>query len=313
MDEVLVASDVGRQYGDTVALDGVSLTATAGEVLALVGPNGAGKTTLVRALTGTTDATGEVRLFGQSPRTVARDRIGLLPQSFVPHERLTARELLEYYAGLYDDTRDVEAVLEDVGLADTASTTYENLSGGQQRRTCVATALINDPDLLVLDEPTTGIDPAGRRDLWRLLEGLADRGVTILVTTHYMEEAQRLADRVGLLADGRLIALDSPDKLVTEHGGDSQLIVDGTFDEAAVSAIDYPAETALRNGRLVVYGIRPESIGSITEQLGQAGIEYDSLTWKQPDLEDVYLELTGTAVGQRGSPNWTAPPAGGAR
>jgi len=311
MDEVLVASDVGRRYGDTVALDGVSLTATTGEVLALVGPNGAGKTTLVRALTGTTDATGEVRLFGQSPRTVARDRIGLLPQSFSPHERLTARELLEYYAGLYDDTRDVEAVLDDVGLTDTASTTYENLSGGQQRRACVATALINDPDLLVLDEPTTGIDPAGRRDLWRLLEGLADRGVTILVTTHYMEEAQRLADRVGLLADGTLIALDSPDALVAEHGGDSQLIVDGTFDEAAVSAIDYPAETALRNGRLIVYGIRPETIGNITEQLGQAGIEYDSLTWKQPDLEDVYLELTGTAVGQHGEPRRTEPAAGG--
>jgi len=313
MDEVLVASDVGRRYGDTVALDGVSLTATAGEVLALVGPNGAGKTTLVRALTGTTDATGDVRLFGQSPRTVARDRIGLLPQSFSPHERLTARELLEYYAGLYDATRDVAAVLDDVGLADTASTTYENLSGGQQRRTCVATALINDPDLLVLDEPTTGIDPAGRRDLWRLLEGLADRGVTILVTTHYMEEAQRLADRVGLLADGTLVALDSPDRLVAEHGGDSQLIVDGSFDEAAVSAIDYPAETAIRNGRLVVYGIRPESIGSVTEQLGEAGIEYDSLTWKQPDLEDVYLELTGTAVGQRGEPQQTGPVAGGAQ
>ncbi|MDS0222225.1 ABC transporter ATP-binding protein [Haloarcula sp. S1AR25-5A] len=311
MDEVLVASDVGRHYGDTVALDGVSLTATAGEVLALVGPNGAGKTTLVRALTGTTDATGEVRLFGQSPTAVARDRIGLLPQSFDPHERLTARELLEYYAGLYDDTRAVEGVLDDVGLADTAETTYENLSGGQQRRTCVATALINDPDLLVLDEPTTGIDPAGRRDLWRLLEGLADRGVTILVTTHYMEEAQRLADRVGLLADGTLIALDSPDRLVADHGGDSQLIVDGTFDEAAVSAIDYPAETALRNGRLVFYGIRPESIGSITEELGAAGIEYDSLTWKQPDLEDVYLELTGTAVGKRGEPRRTEPVAGG--
>jgi len=311
MDEVLVASDVGRRYGDTVALDGVSLTATAGEVLALVGPNGAGKTTLVRALTGTTDATGEVRLFGQPPTAVARDRIGLLPQSFDPHERLTARELLEYYAGLYDDTRDVESVLDDVGLADTAETTYENLSGGQQRRTCVATALINDPDLLVLDEPTTGIDPAGRRDLWRVLEGLADRGVTILVTTHYMEEAQRLADRVGLLADGTLIALDSPDQLVADHGGDSQLLVDGTFDEAIVSAVDYPAETALRNGQLVVYGIRPESIGSITEELGEAGIEYDSLTWKQPDLEDVYLELTGTAVGQRGEPQRTEPVAGG--
>ncbi|MBV0900972.1 ABC transporter ATP-binding protein [Haloarcula salina] len=300
MDEVLVASDVRRAYGDTVALDGVSLSVTAGEVLALVGPNGAGKTTLVRALTGTTDASGTVELFGVPPEAVDRDRIGLLPQSFDPHERLTARELVSYYAGLYDDTRDVDRVLDDVGLSDTAATTYENLSGGQQRRTCVATALVNDPDLLVLDEPTTGIDPAGRRDLWALLEGLADRGVTILVTTHYMEEAQQLADRVGLLADGRLAALDSPERLIGEHGGDSRLLVDGTFDDSAVSAIDYPAEMRVLDERLVVYGIRPESIGSVVEALELAGLDYDSLTWKEPDLEDVYLELTGTAVGRPG-------------
>ena len=314
MTEVLVAEDARRSYGDTVALDGVSLSATAGEVLALVGPNGAGKTTLVRALTGTTDAEGRVELFGVAPTAVDRDRIGLLPQSFTPHERLTARELVAYYAGLYDETRDVDAVLEDVGLADTADTHYEKLSGGQQRRTCVATALINDPDLLVLDEPTTGIDPAGRQALWELLEGLADRGVTILVTTHYMEEAQRLADRVGLLADGRLVALDAPEALVADHGGDSQLVVDGEFDAAAVDSIDYPAETALRNGRLVVYGVRPESIGGVVDALEAAGVGYDSLTWKQPDLEDVYLELTGTGVGRSGEPREaTAAAAGGSR
>ncbi|WP_254280238.1 ABC transporter ATP-binding protein [Haloarcula marina] len=311
MDEVLVAEDVRRRYGDTVALDGVSLTATAGEVLALVGPNGAGKTTLVRALTGTTDAEGRVELFGESPRAVDRSRIGLLPQSFSPHERLTARELVAYYAGLYDETRDVDAVLADVGLADTADTTYENLSGGQQRRTCVATALINDPDLLVLDEPTTGIDPAGRQALWELLEGLADRGVTILVTTHYMEEAERLADRVGLLADGRLAALDDPEQLIADHGGDSQLLVDGTFDEDAVSAIDYPARTALRNGQLVVYGVRPESIGGVVDALEGAGVGYDGLTWTEPDLEAVYLELTGTGVGRGGEPQATAAASGG--
>ncbi|MBX0293825.1 ABC transporter ATP-binding protein [Haloarcula nitratireducens] len=311
MDEVLVAEDVRRRYGDTVALDGVSLSATAGEVLALVGPNGAGKTTLVRALTGTTDAEGRVELFGESPRDVDRSRIGLLPQSFDPHERLSARELVAYYAGLYDETRDVEAVLDDVGLADSAETYYENLSGGQQRRTCVATALINDPDLLVLDEPTTGIDPAGRQALWDLLSGLADRGVTIVVTTHYMEEAQQLADRVGLLADGRLAALDSPSELVAEHGGDSQLLVDGSFDETTPERIDYPARTALRNGRLVVYGVRPESIGQVVAELDAAGVGYDSLTWKEPDLEDVYLELTGTGVGRSGDPRGEEATAGG--
>ncbi len=314
MSEVLVAEDVRRSYGDTVALDGVSLSATAGEVLALVGPNGAGKTTLVRALTGTTDADGRVELFGEAPTAVDRDRIGLLPQSFTPHERLTARELVAYYAGLYDETRDVDAVLADVGLSDTADTHYENLSGGQQRRTCVATALINDPDLLVLDEPTTGIDPAGRQSLWELLEGLAEQGVTILVTTHYMEEAQRLADRVGLLAEGRLVALDAPETLVADHGGASQLHIDGEFDEAAVDAIDYPAEMTVRNGRLVIYGVRPESIGSVADELDAVGLRYDSLTWKQPALEDVYLELTGTGVGRAGEPKATVTAtAGGSR
>ena len=310
MDEVLVAEDVSRRYGDTVALDSVSLSVRAGEVVALVGPNGAGKTTLVRALTGTTDATGSVSVFGTAPTAVDRDRLGLLPQSFRPHERLTARELVAYYAGLYDEARSVDAVLDDVGLADTADTHYENLSGGQQRRTCVATALINDPDLLVLDEPTTGIDPAGRQALWELLEGLADRGVTIVVTTHYMEEAQRLADRVGLLAVGEIVALDAPDRLVSEYGGDSQLVVDGEFDEGTLEAVDYPAEMALRNGRLVVYGVRPESIGSVVDELDAAGVAYDSLTWKQPDLEDVYLELTGTGVGRSGEPRETVPAGG---
>jgi len=313
MDEVFVAEDVRRRYGDTVALDGVSLSATAGEVLALVGPNGAGKTTLVRALTGTTDAEGHVELFGAPPTAVDRDRIGLLPQSFSPHERLSARELVSYYAGLYDEARDVDAVLDDVGLADTADTPYESLSGGQQRRTCVATALINDPDLLLLDEPTTGIDPAGRRSLWELLEGLADRGVTILVTTHYMEEAQRLADRVGLLADGRLVALDSPERLVADHGGTSQLIVAGSFTDAALSMIDYPGEIERRDGKLVVYGVRPESIGRVVDELDSAGVGYDSLTWKEPDLEDVYLELTGTGVRQSGDPRRTEARAGGSQ
>jgi len=313
MHEVLVAENVRRRYGDTVALEGVSLSATAGEVLALVGPNGAGKTTLVRALTGTSDAEGRVELFGAPPTAVDRDRIGLLPQSFSPHERLSARELVSYYAGLYDETRDVDAVLDDVGLADTADTTYEDLSGGQQRRTCVATALINDPDLLLLDEPTTGIDPAGRRSLWELLEGLADRGVTILVTTHYMEEAQRLADRVGLLADGRLVALDSPERLVADHGGDSQLLVDGSFTDRALSAIDYPGEITHRDGQLVVYGVRPESIGRVVDELDAAGVDYDSLTWKEPDLEDVYLELTGTGVDRSGDPRRTEPTVGESR
>ncbi|WP_299270171.1 ABC transporter ATP-binding protein [Halorientalis sp.] len=294
MTAAVVAEDVRRVYGDTTALDGVTLAVDEGDVFALIGPNGAGKTTLVRALLGTTDAEGDVRVFGKPPRAVERARLGSLPQSFDPPARLTARELLDYYGGLYDDARPVAAVLDDVGLTDDADTWYEALSGGQQRRVCVGTALVNDPDLLVLDEPTTGIDPAGRRALWRLIEDLAAGGTTVFLTTHYMAEAERLADEVGLVADGQLVARDSPDALVADHGGESRLVVDTDTDAALAGELDYPAELA--DGQLTVYDVPPEEIGAVVAALDAAGAAYESLSWTEPDLEDVYLDLTGQAV-----------------
>lgn len=308
--DVVAAENLRRQYGETVALDGVSLSVSNGEVFGLVGPNGAGKTTLVRALTGTTDAEGTVELFGTDPRAVDEERIGLLPQEFDPPDRLTARELISYYRGLYDDGRPVAELLADVGMADSADTYYENLSGGQKRRTCVASTLVNDPELLILDEPTTGIDPAGRRQLWQLLTSLAEAGTTIFLTTHDMEEAQQLANRVGLLAGGTLVELDTPDGLISEYGGESLLYIDGEFDDSVESLLS--DDTSLDEDRLTVRNVRPEEIGSITATLDDAGVEYDSLTWTEPDLEDVYLELTGTGVGQSGEPRETAA-AGGSR
>lgn len=291
---VLVASDVSRRYGETVALDGVSLSVEEGEIFGLVGPNGAGKTTLVRALTGTTAVDGTVELFGAPPDQVDGEYVGLLPQDFDPPDRLTARELVEYFGGLYDNTRPTDELLASVGMADDADTYYEKLSGGQRRRTCVATALVNDPELLVLDEPTTGIDPAGRRTLWQLLENLAQEGTTIFITTHYMEEAQRLADRVGLLASGKLAAVDSPQRLIERYGGDSLLYIDGEFDSDVTARFDYGG--SVDDGQLTLRNVPPEAIGDVVGTLDTAGIAYESLTWTEPDLEDVYLELTGQTV-----------------
>ncbi|MDG5778277.1 ABC transporter ATP-binding protein [Haloarculaceae archaeon H-GB1-1] len=315
MQEVLVAEDVRRSYGDTVALGGVSLSVGSGEVFALVGPNGAGKTTLVRALTGTTDAEGTVRVFGTAPTDADRDRIGLLPQAFDPPERLTPRELLRYYGGLYDEARDVESVLGDVGLTDAADTWYENLSGGQQRRTCVGATLMNDPDLLFLDEPTTGIDPAGRHALWDLIDGLADAGTTVFITTHYMEEAQRLADHVGLLADGSLVALDTPDALVSTYGGESRLVVETDAEADQVDALPLDYELVLEGGVLTIYDVPPVSIGEVVDALETAEIPYDALTWSEPSLEDVYMELAGTGLDEGPSPRveGTAVSTGGER
>ncbi|WP_275737138.1 ABC transporter ATP-binding protein [Halorhabdus sp. SVX81] len=296
----IAIEDVRRTYGDTVALDSVSLSVDPGEIFGLVGPNGAGKTTLARAITGTTDYDGTVALFGEQPRAIDRSRLGSLPQSFSPHERLTARELLEYYAGLYDDALTPGHVLDDVGLIDSADTYYENLSGGQQRRVCVGSALVNDPDLLVLDEPTTGIDPAGRRQLWDLLEGLAADGTTIFLTTHDMHEAERLADRVGLLADGELVAVDTPRALIDTHGGESRLTVEtaSPLAEGDATGLDY--RTAIVDNDLRVFDVAPTAIGSVVDSLTDAGVQVESLSWAEPTLEDVYLELTGTAVGRGG-------------
>ncbi|RLM59183.1 ABC transporter ATP-binding protein [Halobellus sp. Atlit-31R] len=293
MTAALVAEDVRKSYGDVTALDGVSLAIEPGEVFGLVGPNGAGKTTLVRALTGTTEVDGEVSVLGSAPTAVEKSKIGLLPQSFSPAGRLTARELIRQYAGLYDSARDPDAVLADVGIeGDTAEQWYETLSGGQQRRVCVAIALVNDPDVLFLDEPTTGIDPAGRRALWELLEGLSSGGTTVLLTSHSMAEVERLSDRVGFLCDGRLAARGPPHELVATHGGESRLLFE-TDAAAAPATADLDYDVSARNGHLVVEGVGPRDIGDVVAAFESRGVDFESLTWKQPDLEDVYLELTG--------------------
>jgi ABC-2 type transport system ATP-binding protein len=286
----IAAADLRKAYGDTLALAGVSLSIDPGEVFALVGPNGAGKTTLVRCLTGTTtpDA-GEATLLDSPPRSVAKDRVGLLPQNFGPPDRLTARELVSYYAGLYDDARAADAVLDDVGVTDAAGTRYADLSGGEKRRTLLATALVNDPDVLFLDEPTTGIDPAGRRAVHGLIEDLAAAGTTVFLTTHYMDEVERLADRVGVLAEGELAALDTPGGLVADHGGDTRLLV-GTDAEFVPG---YDADPTDRG--LVIRNLRPEEIGDVVDALATADITYDTLSWSESDLETAYLALTGEA------------------
>ena len=307
---VVAGEGVRKSYGEVVALDGVDVRVEPGEVFGLIGPNGAGKTTLVRALTGTTEAEGDLRVFGAPPREVDPQRIGLLPQSFDPPERLTASELVDYYGGLYDAARDTEPVLRDVGMADDADAWYETLSGGQQRRTCVATAIVNDPDLLFLDEPTTGIDPAGRRSIHRLIERLAGDGTTVFLTSHAMDEVERLADRVALLRDGAVVAVGAPGDLVAEHGGEPSLEValDGPAEEAEVGAVrealadgsadEVPQVDATRAG-LRIEGVRPEGIGAAVDALDAAGVAFESLAWSEPSLEDVYLRLTGEEYSPR--------------
>ncbi|WP_439025967.1 ABC transporter ATP-binding protein [Haloarchaeobius sp. DT45] len=296
MTDAIVADGLRKTYGETVALDGVSFAVDEGDVFALIGPNGAGKTTLVRSLTGTVEPdAGTAQLLGSSPEAVSKERLGVLPQSFSPPERLSAREVVSYYAGLYDDPRDVDEILVEVGVEDAADTWYENLSGGQQRRVCLGATLVNDPDVLFLDEPTTGIDPAGRRTLWDRIESLAAGGTTVFLTTHDMAEAERLADRVGLLSAGGLAAVGTPQELVRAHGGDRRLTVtvDGDVSAAATALDTWSARTD--GNRAILDGVDPQAIGEVVAALDRAGVSYTELSWAEPDLEDVYLSLTGEA------------------
>jgi ABC-2 type transport system ATP-binding protein len=289
------ASGLSKRYGETVALDGVSLAVESGEVFALVGPNGAGKTTLVRTLTGTVEPSGgEGTVLGEPPREVDPSEIGLLPQAFDPPERLTVRELVTAYAGLYDHSLPVETVIEDVGLTGAAETRYKALSGGQKRRTCVGIALVNEPELLFLDEPTTGIDPAGRQALWNLLEGLSADGTTVVLTTHDMAEAARLADRVGLLEDGHLVASGAPSALVEEYGGAPVLSVDTASPVPAADLETLPGTVRTHSAGIRIEGVAPAEIGAVIETLRDREISVEGVSWSEPTLEDAYLNMTGS-------------------
>lgn len=290
----LVAESVTKTYGETTALAAVSLSLDEGEVFALVGPNGAGKTTFVRCLTGTTNPdTGSIQVLGADPGAVDRSRIGLLPQEFAPPDRLTAHELVSYYAGLYDAAREPRAVLQEVGLDPEDKTWYENLSGGQKRRASVATALVNDPDLLFLDEPTTGIDPEGRNALWDLFEGLSEAGTTIFLTTHDMSEAERLADRVGLLGNGRLVETGEPGDLIDRFGGESRLLIRTDAEPAVLSQVGFAVEESSEG--LVVRGIQPEEIRVVVDAFDVSDSTFEALSWREPSLEDAYLALAEEA------------------
>ena len=267
-----------KSYGSREVLHGISFEVRTGEVFALLGPNGAGKTTTVEILEGyrKRDA-GEVRVLGEDPGRAGSDfraRIGIVLQSSAVYHLLTVREIVELFAGYYPSPRSPAEVVELVGLAGKRDERVRTLSGGQLRRLDLALALVGDPELIFLDEPTTGFDPAARRQAWETIRDLRSLGKSILLTTHYMEEAQRLADRVAILAGGHIVGTGSPRDLLAAH--------------AAVEI------RFRRNGDEVVIDTE-EPTRVLHELTGQAladGVELEGLEVHRRTLEDVYLELT---------------------
>ena len=294
----IAVEHLSKRYGDLAALDDVSFEVAAGQVVALLGPNGAGKTTTMEILEGYQQASdGAVQVLGAAPRHAGRAwraRIGLVLQSTSLDAHLTVREALRVYAGLYPRPRPVGEVLELIDLAGDANTRIGQLSGGQRRRVDVGLGIIGRPALLFLDEPTTGLDPAARRQAWSVVERLTAGGTTVLLTTHYLEEAQRLADRVLVLAHGRLVADARPDELRSRG---TLTTIRYPLPPGAPTA-DLPADLAAEidpdGGALVVHTAEvTAALGALVGWAARHRIDLTGLEVGPPSLEDAYLALVG--------------------
>jgi ABC-2 type transport system ATP-binding protein len=271
-------SGLKKSYGAREVLHGVGFHVEAGEVFALLGPNGAGKTTTVEILEGYRGRDeGTVQVLGNDPARAGsdfRERIGIVLQSSAVYPLLSVREILELFAGYYERARDVGEVIELVGLGEKREARVRTLSGGQLRRLDLALALVGDPELIFLDEPTTGFDPAARRQAWETIRDLRALGKSILLTTHYMEEAQTLADRLAILRDGRIVATGSPRELLSGATGvEIRYRRDG---EELVIATDEPTRV----------------LHELTGQALAEGFELEGIEVRRRSLEDLYLELT---------------------
>ena len=306
----VIVDGLAKSYGSVPALRGISFSVGAGEIFALLGPNGAGKTTTLEILEGfQARDTGQAEVLGLDPGDRAtgrqlRERIGLVLQDIAVEPYLTVRETIARNAGYYPAPRDVDEVIAVVGLAGEERTKVRNLSGGRKRRLDLGLGLIGDPELLFLDEPTTGFDPAARRDAWQLVRSLRDSGTTILLTTHYMEEAQALADRVAVLSDGQVVAQGT----LADIGGRASARTQIRFAlPAGCLAADLPSwarpgvEPAAgpaaepEPGDLVTVAVSEptRALHELTAWALNRGLVLDQLTVEPPSLEDVYLRLTG--------------------
>ena len=309
---VIEVQDLTKRYGALLAVNAISFKVRKGEVFAFLGPNGAGKTTTVEIIeTIRAPTSGSVRLFGMDVTKRKLEivpRIGVLPQGFSSFDRITVRETLQYYSRLYRGRcSDVDELLELVNLTDKAKEQYRNLSGGLRQRLGIAIALVNDPVVVFLDEPTTGLDPRARHEVWKVLQGLRQEGKTVFLTTHYMEEAEVLADTVAIISRGRLIAMGSPGELIRSNAN-RQILTLESVDEIVFETLrEKGFEPAHDNHRNITVRLaQPDDVRKILNAIEEAGASFLNLDIRKPNLEEVFLKLTGEALdpshgGERGS------------
>ncbi len=294
--------DLRRTYGEVVAVDGISFEVAEGEIFGFVGPNGAGKTTTIECVEGLRrPSSGKVRLLGMDPfteRLAVAERIGVQLQESALPSRMRVGEALTLFGAFYQRQAGIDDLLAQLGLTDKRDTAFAKLSGGQKQRLFIALALVNQPEVVFFDELTTGLDPQARRSMWDLVREIRDRGATILLTTHYMEEAEQLCDRVMIVDRGKIVALDTPAALIGRLGGEQRIVFDlpGRQDVRNLSTLATVSRVEQSNGQVLVFGHGDRFASSVVNALEDAGVAFLDLRTEQPSLEDVFLSLTGSEM-----------------
>jgi ABC-2 type transport system ATP-binding protein len=290
-----------KRYGETVAVEEISFQVARGEVFGIVGPNGAGKTTTVECLAGLRRPDdGTVSVLGLDPQKAGRklrERVGVQLQEAALPDDLKVWEALDLYASFYKTASDTQPLLRTWGLEEKTDTRFKDLSGGQKQRLFIALALVNEPDLVFLDEITTGLDPQARRTTWDLIRGIREGGTTVVLVTHYMEEAEKLCDRVAIIDGGKVVALDSPEALIGQVSAESNVRFGGLngFDPAPLRNVAGVSRIEREADELIVYGDGPLLARTVVE-LDRLGITPTEVSVAHPTLEDVFIEQTGRKI-----------------
>jgi len=302
----LEVSDLKKHYGDLKAVDGISFTVKKGEVFCLIGPNGAGKTTSIEIIEGLRERDGgDVKVLGLDPWKNGYElhkRIGVIPQEFTFMEKITPIEAINYYADLFNVKVNPEEILREVLLEDSAKKYFDTLSGGQKQKTGLALSLVNSPELLFLDEPTTGLDPNARRSIWDVIRGLKARGKTIILTTHYLDEAQQLSDKVAIMNHGKIVAIGTSEEIIQQHGSGERLEIHG--DERLAEYIKANTELQVdynkARGEIVIPLKKKIDALAALAAAEQSGIDWGQIQTLQDSLDDVFVKLVSGNVNEQG-------------
>lgn len=307
MEPIVQVENLTKKYGSLTAVDDVSFRVEKGSVFAFLGPNGAGKTTTVEILECLRSPTGgSARVLGydvskRSDQGQIRKQIGVLPQDFNAIDRLTVRENVEYFGAMFDGSLDPDELIDLVDLKDKRKEEFRKLSGGLKQRVGLAVSLVNDPQLVFLDEPTTGLDPKARRDVWKVVEQLKSKGKTVFLTTHYMDEAEFLADTVSIIDHGKIIASGTPGRLIDSHGGRKTLVIRGAGEEGMKLLPESVHKPELHSaGDIHIPISNGSDISSILISIGQTELAKNEIEVRRPNLDNVFLNLTGRRVTEEG-------------